>query len=200
MVLQPSGAQQWLVYYGTGCLIGMARVDARRDVLDSSIVYTGPGTQCMANPFVFQSGAAWHMFFDVREPTSADSFRFDVWKTNSLSPTDWSGSVSTPEMVVDGVDRCAAITSDVLPVNVNQFDVYFGVGVPGASGRCDDLTQTRSIVMSEMAANDSTPTSSDTSPATASPSANNPVVGHGPMPLNQSVVGKARTPDSQGHW
>jgi len=83
VVLQPSGAQQWLVYYGTGCLIGMASVDASRNVLASSIVYTGPGTQCMANPYVFQSGATWHMFFDVLEPTSIDSFRFDIWKTSS---------------------------------------------------------------------------------------------------------------------
>ena len=200
VVLQPSGAQQWLVYYGTGCLIGMASMDARREVLSSSIVYTGPGTQCMANPFVFQSGATWHMFFDVLEPTSTDSFHFDVWKTSSASPSDWSGSVSTPEIVVNGIDRCAAITSDVLSVNANQFDVYFGVVVPGASGTCDDLTQSRSIVMSEMTSNDITPASPDTSPATAGPPVSNSVLGHGPMALNQPIVGMASTPDSQGYW
>jgi len=167
VVLQPSGAQEWLVYYGTGCLIGMASVDANRNVLASSIVYTGPGTQCMANPFVFQSGATWHLFFDVLEPTSIDAFRFDVWKTSSASPSDWSGSTSTPVVVVDGVQQCAAITSAVLPVSSNQFDLYYGSVVPAISGVCDDLTQSQSIVMTPMTAGELDATTASHSPQPA---------------------------------
>jgi len=208
VVLQPSGAQEWLVYYGSGCLIGIASVDANRNVLSSSIAYTGPGTQCMANPFVFQSGTSWHMFFDVLEPTSIDSFRFDVWKTSSASPIDWSGATSTPVVVVNGVQQCAAITSAVLPVSDNQFDLYFGLVVPSISGVCDDLTQSTSIVMSAMTASELDTTGSPAAPTTnppASPSPpavplSNAVLGHGPMALNQPLVGMATTPDGGGYW
>ncbi len=215
VVLQPSGAQEWLVYYGSGCLIGVASVDANRNVLSSSIVYTGPGTQCMANPYVFQIGTTWHMFFDVLEPTTIDSFRFDVWMTSSLSPTDWTGSTSTPVVVVNGVQQCAAITSAVLPVSDNQFDLYYGLVVPSISGVCDDLTQSQSIVMSVMTATQldagspSVPTTSPPAAPTTSPSASpapaavpisNAVLGHGPMALNQPLVGMAATPDGGGYW
>jgi len=46
------------------------------------------------------------------------------------SAVDWSGSTSTPVIVVNGVQQCAAITSAVLPVNDNQFDLYYGSVVP----------------------------------------------------------------------
>jgi hypothetical protein len=208
VVLQPSGAQQWLVYYGSGCLIGMARVDASRNVLAASIVYTGPGTQCMANPLVFQSGSTWHMFFDVLEPTSIDPYRFDVWKTSSSSPGDWSSSTSTPVILVNGVQQCAAITSAVLPVSANQFDLFYGLVVPAVSGICDDLTQSQSIVMSPMTAADLDSTSPLSAPATSPPTSppvpvpplSNSVLGHGPMILNQPIVGMAATPDGQGYW
>jgi hypothetical protein len=209
VVLQPSGAQQWLVYYGSGCLIGVASVDVNRNVLSASIVYTGPGTQCMANPFVFQSGTTWHLFFDVLEPTSIDSFRFDVWKTSSLSPTNWSGSTSTPVVIVNGVQQCAAITSAVLPVGDNQFDLYYGLVVPSISGICNDLTQSKSIVMSAMTASDLGNTGSATAPTTSPSPASSPpmaapistaVLGHGPMALNQPLMGVASTPDGGGYW
>ncbi|HEY1989518.1 MAG TPA: hypothetical protein VGG43_08645 [Acidimicrobiales bacterium] len=214
VVYLPSGAQQWLVYYGSGCLIGAASVDANRNVLSASIVYTGPGTQCMANPFVFLSGTAWHMFFDVLEPTSIDSFRFDMWKTSSPSPTDWSGATSTPVDVVNGVQQCAAITSAVLPVSDNQFDLYFGLVVPSIAGVCNDLTKSQSIVMSTMTASQlnatgsaTTPTTNPGAPTTAAPAApapaaplSNAVLGHGPMALNQPLVGMATTPDGGGYW
>jgi hypothetical protein len=227
VVLQPSGAQQWLVYYGSGCLIGMASVDANRNVLAASIVYTGPGTQCMANPYVFQTGTTWRMFFDVLEPTSIDPYRFDVWKTSSASPGDWSDSTSTPVILVNGVQECAAITSAVLPVSANQFDLFYGSVVPAISGICDDLTQSQSIVMTPMTAADldstsplslSAPTTTTTTtttttsppafpPAPVPPAAvpptlplSNAVLGHGPMTLNQPIVGMAATPDGQGYW
>ncbi|HEX3461134.1 MAG TPA: hypothetical protein VHT49_09530 [Acidimicrobiales bacterium] len=224
VVLQPSGAQKWLVYYGSGCLIGMASVDANRNVLAASIVYTGPGTQCMANPYVFQTGTTWRMFFDVLEPTSIDPYRFDVWKTSSSSPSNWSSSTSTPVILVNGVQQCAAITSAVLPVSANQFDLYYGSVVPAISGICDDLTQSQSIVMTPMTAADldaagpltapiPTPPASPPSPtpvfppppvppATVPPVAppGNSVLGNGPMVLNQPIVGLAATPDGQGYW
>ncbi|HWD51109.1 MAG TPA: hypothetical protein VG412_01815 [Acidimicrobiales bacterium] len=211
VVLQPSGDQKWLVYYGSGCLIGMASVDANRNVLTSSIVYAGPGTQCMANPFVFQSGTTWHMFFDVLEPTSIDAFRFDVWKTSSPSPTNWSGATSSPVIVVNGVQQCAAITSAVVPINDNQFDLYYGLVVPSISGVCNDLTQSQSIVMDALTADElsgtgpapAVPTTSPpaTVPASTAPAPiTNAVLGHGPMALNQPLVGMATTPDGGGYW
>ena len=196
VVLQPSGAQQWLVYYGSGCLIGVASVDANRNVLSSSIVYTGPGTQCMANPFVFQSGTTWHMFFDVLEPTSIDSFRFDVWKTSSASPTDWSGATSTPVDIVNGVQQCAAITSAVLPVSDNQFDLYFGLVVPSISGVCNDLTQSKSIVMSPTMTGH--PLRQLPDPATAGP-ALGAAASAAPCP-QPTLVGMAATPTAVTGW
>jgi hypothetical protein len=191
-VVRPSGAQNWLVYYASGCLIGVASVDANRNVLTSSITFKGPGTQCMASPHVVESGNTWHMFFDVLEPTYADSIRFDVWQTSSDSPTDWSHSTASAVIVVDGITSCAVLSPDVLPVNSTQYSVYYGrVGVD-ASGRCDDLTQSSSVELSS----GSFP-ATDPSPITSPPTA--PSQGCVRMPAG-SVVGMFATPTDNGYW
>ncbi len=49
-------------------------------------------------------------------------------------------------MVVQGGRFCGALTPDVLPAGPAHYDLYFGLVTPGASGACDDLTQSTSIV------------------------------------------------------
>ena len=147
VVLEPSGAQRWTVYYGADCVIGVASVDANRDLLTSSIAYRGSGSQCMSNPDVFQSGSRWYMFFNVQETTASDATRFNVWQINSASATDWSPLTSTPVIQEDGVQRCSALTPFVLPVTPNQFNIYYGLVLPGTYGQCTDLTNSTSIML-----------------------------------------------------
>ena len=145
VVLQPSGAQRWLVYYGADCIIGVASVDANRNVLSSNLAYRGPSDRCMANPDVFQSGSQWYMYFNVPETLFNDVTRFDIWQTSSPSPTSWS-QPSVPVLQVDGVQRCSALTPFVLPISANQIDLYYGVVAPTSSG-CTDLTNSTSVVV-----------------------------------------------------
>lgn len=191
-VVQPSGAQNWLVYYHSGCLIGVASVDANRNVLSDGITYRGNGTRCMASPHVVQVGNTWYMFFDVLEPTYADSIRFDIWQTSSNSPTGWSHSTPSVAFEVDGINSCALLAPDVVPVNDSRYFIYYGrVGVD-ASGRCGDLTQSHSIELSSGAF---PPT--DTQPITSPPTA--PSQGCVQMPAG-SVVGMFATPTDNGYW
>jgi len=147
VVLEPSGAQRWTVYYGADCVIGVASVDANRDLLTSSIAYRGSGSQCMSNPDVFQGGSRWYMFFNVQETIASDATRFNVWLINSASATDWSPLTSTPVIQEDGVHRCSALTPFVLPVTPNQFNIYYGLVLPGTYGQCTDLTNSTSIML-----------------------------------------------------
>jgi hypothetical protein len=144
-VLQPSGNQQWVVFYGTGCLIGMASVNAARQVLASSIAYRGNGIACMSNPMVSSWGSRWHLLFNVLQPTGTDAVRFDIWSTSSTSLTSWPSAAPSPALVVQGGQFCGALTPDVLAAGADQFDIYFGLVTPGATGACDDLTQSTSI-------------------------------------------------------
>jgi hypothetical protein len=144
-VFQPSGNQQWVVFYGTGCLIGMASVTAARQVLASSIAYRGNGIRCMSNPMVSRWGSRWHMLFNVLEPTGTDAVRFDIWSTSSTSLTSWPSATPSPALVVQGGHFCGALTPDVLAAGADQFDIYFGLVAPGTTGACDDLTQSTSI-------------------------------------------------------
>ncbi|MHB1710555.1 MAG: hypothetical protein ACYCV7_04015 [Acidimicrobiales bacterium] len=148
VVLRPEGAQQWLVYYASGCRIGLARVGTTRQVMASSTVYSGTGTRCMSNPDVFRSGAEWEMLFDVLEPTPTDPTRFDIWKASSPSATNWSASTSTPVVVVKGHHHCSALAPDALPLAGGRIALYYGMVTPDASGRCADLTRSTSIMMS----------------------------------------------------
>ena len=145
-VLQPSGNQQWVVFYGTGCLIGMASLNASREVLASSIAYRGNGIRCLSNPMVWRSGSKWHMLVNVLEPSGADAVRFDIWTTSSGSLTNWLLAGASPIVVVQGGRVCGALTPDVLPAGPAHYDLYFGLVTPGVSGACDDLTQSTSIV------------------------------------------------------
>jgi hypothetical protein len=190
-IVQPSGAQNWLVYYASGCLIGVASVDANRNVLSSGIIFKGPGTQCMASPHVVEAGNTWYLFFDVLEPTYQDSIRFDIWQTSSNSPTDWSGSTSSVAFQVDGMTSCALLAPDVVPVNASQYFIYYGrVGVD-ASGRCDDLTQSNSIELNSGIFPSLDP------PSVTSPGG--PSQGCVPMAPG-SVVGMSGTPTDSGYW
>ncbi|HVB94652.1 MAG TPA: hypothetical protein VND67_10045, partial [Acidimicrobiales bacterium] len=146
VVLQPSGAQRWLVYYGADCIIGVASVDANRNVLSSNPAYRGPGDRCMANPDVFQSGSQWYMYFNVPETLVNDVTRYDVWQTSSPSATSWS-QPSAPVLQVDGVQRCSALAPFVLPISANQINLYYGVVAPTSSNQCTDLTNSTSIVV-----------------------------------------------------
>ena len=151
-MIQPSGDQQWVVFYGTGCLIGMASVNAKRDVLASSIAYRGNGIRCMSNPVVWRSGSKWHMLFNVLEPSGTDAVRFDIWSTSSASLTNWLLAGASPIVVVQGGKFCGALTPDVLPAGSAQYDIYFGLVTPGASGVCNDLTQSTSIARTRIPA------------------------------------------------
>jgi hypothetical protein len=151
-VLQPSGNQQWVVFYGTGCLIGMASVNANREVLTSSIAYRGNGIRCMSNPVVWSSGSKWHLLFNVLEPSGADAVRFDIWSTSSGSLTNWLLAAASPIVVVTGGRFCGALTPDVLPAGSADDNLYFGLVTPGASGACDDLTQSTSIARTQVPA------------------------------------------------
>jgi hypothetical protein len=151
-VLQPSADQQWVVFYGTGCLIGMASLNANREVLTSSIAYRGNGIRCMSNPMVWRSGSKWHMLFNVLEPRGADAVRFDIWSTNSGSLTSWGWAAASPIVVVQGGRVCGALTPDVLPAGSAHYDLYFGSVTPGSSGACDDLTQSTSIARTRVPA------------------------------------------------
>ncbi|HEX3840157.1 MAG TPA: hypothetical protein VHU85_05130 [Acidimicrobiales bacterium] len=146
VVLQPSGAQRWLVYYGADCIIGVASVDANRNVLSSNPAYRGSGSQCMANPDVFQSGSQWFMYFNVIETLITDVTRFNIWETSSPSPTSWT-QASSSVLQVDGVQRCSALTPFVLPVANNQVDLFYGVVAPTSSNQCTDLTNSTSVVV-----------------------------------------------------
>jgi hypothetical protein len=150
-VLQPSGSQQWVVFYGTGCLIGMASVNANREVLASSIAYRGTGTRCMSNPVVWSSSSKWHMLFNVLEPSGANTVRFDIWGTTSGSLTNWLLATASPIVVVQGGHFCGALTPDVLPAGSANYNLYFGLVTPGSSGVCNDLTQSTSIVRAQSA-------------------------------------------------
>jgi hypothetical protein len=193
-IVQPDGAQNWLVYYHSGCLIGVASVDAGRNVLDDAITYTGDGTQCMASPHVVEVGSTWYMFMNVLEPTYGDAVRFDIWQMSSNSPTDWSHSTPSVAFQVDGVSSCALLAPDVVPVNNSRYFIYYGrVGVD-ASGRCNDLTQSRSIELSSGAFPADPPGST---PRTSSP----PGVAQGCVKLAPgSVVGMYGTPTDAGYW
>jgi hypothetical protein len=149
-VLQPSGNQQWVVFYGTGCLVGMASVNANRQVLTSSIAYRGNGIRCMSNPVVWSSGSKWHMLFNVLEPRGADAVRFDIWSTSSASLTNWLLATASPIVVVQGGRFCGALTPDVLPADSAHYDLYFGLVTPGSSGVCNDLTQSTSIARAQV--------------------------------------------------
>ena len=151
-VIQPSGDQQWVVFYGTGCLIGMASVNAKRDVLSSSIAYRGNGIRCMSNPVVWRSGPKWHMLVDVLEPSGADAVRFDIWSTSSASLTNWLLAGASPIVVVQGGKFCGVLTPDVLSAGPAHYDLYFGLVTPGASGVCNDLTQSTSIARTRIPA------------------------------------------------
>ena len=151
-VLQPSGSQQWVVFFGTGCLIGMASVSAGRDVLGSAIAYRGTGSRCMSNPVVFKSGTTWHMLFNVLETTSADAVRFDVWKTSSASLTNWLLASASPIAIVNGASECGVLTPDVVAHGSTHFDLYVGLVAPGSPGACGDLTQSTSIARMELPA------------------------------------------------
>jgi ribosomal protein L24E len=145
VVLQPSGAQRWLVYYGADCIIAVASVDANRNVLSSNPAYRGNSGQCMANPDVIQSGNQWYMYFNVIETLFTDVTRFNIWQTSSPSPTSWTAP-STPVLQVDGVQRCSALTPFVLPISNNQINLYYGVVAPTSSNQCTDLTNSTSVV------------------------------------------------------
>ena len=151
-VLQPSGDQQWVVFYGTGCLIGMASVNRDRVALTSSIAYRGNGIRCMSNPVVWRSGSRWHMLVNVLEPTGVDAVRFDIWRTSSGSLTSWLLAGASPVVVDQGGRSCGALTPDVLPAGATHYDLYFGLVAPGSSGACDDLTQSTSIVRTRVPA------------------------------------------------
>jgi hypothetical protein len=151
-VLQPSGGQQWVVFYGTGCLIGMASVNANRDVLTSSIAYRGNGIRCMSNPVVWRAGSKWHMLVNVLEPSGSDAVRFDIWSTSSGSLTNWLLAAASPIVRVQGGRFCGALTPGVLPASPTHYDLYFGLVTPGSSGVCNDLTQSTSIVRTRIPA------------------------------------------------
>lgn len=85
------------------------------------------------------------MVFNVLEPTATDTVRFDIWSTSSTSLTSWPLTAPAPAVVVQGGPLCGALTPDVLPDGTGQFDIYFGLVTPGATGACDDLTQSTSI-------------------------------------------------------
>ena len=125
-VVQPSGAQQWLVYYHSGCQVGVASVDANRNVLTDGIVFKGTGSQCMASPHVVQVGNTWYMFYNALEPTYGDSIRFDIWQASSNSPTDWSHSTPSVAFQVDGINSCALLAPDVVPVRDSRYFIYYG--------------------------------------------------------------------------
>jgi hypothetical protein len=145
VVLQPSGAQRWLVYYGADCIIAVASVDANRNVLSSNPAYRGNSGQCLANPDVIQSGSQWYMYFNVIETLITDVTRFNIWQTSSPSPTSWSVP-ATPVLQVDGVQRCSALTPFVLPISNGQINLYYGVVAPTSSNQCTDLTNSTSVV------------------------------------------------------
>ena len=192
-VVEPSGSQNWLVYYHSGCLIGVASVDVNRNVLSASITYIGDGTQCMASPHVVEVGNTWYMFMNVLEPTYGDSVRFDIWQMTSNSPTDWSHSTPSVAFEVDGITSCALLAPDVVPVNGSRYNIYYGrVGVD-ASGRCSDLTQSHSIELSSGAF----PTDPQTTPR--STSTDGPSQGCLKMAPG-SVVGMYGTPTDAGYW
>ncbi|HEX3842195.1 MAG TPA: hypothetical protein VHU85_15495 [Acidimicrobiales bacterium] len=189
-VVQPSGAQQWLVYYHSGCQIGVASVDANRNVISDGIVYKGTGSQCMASPHVVEVGNTWYMFFNVLEPTYGDSVRFDIWQTSSNSPTDWSHSTPSLAFSVDGINSCALLAPDVVPVNDSRYFIYYGRVGTGASGRCGDLTQSSSMELNSGAF----PT--DPPGATSPPGPSQGCVKMAPG----SVVGMYATPTDFGYW
>ncbi len=145
VVLQPSGAQRWLVYYGADCIIAVASVDANRNVLSSNLAYRGTSGQCMANPDVIQSGSQWFMYFNVIETLLNDVTRFNIWETSSPSATTWT-QPSTPVLQVDGVQRCSALAPFVLPISANQINLYYGLVAPSSSS-CTDLTNSTSVVV-----------------------------------------------------
>ncbi|HEV3263970.1 MAG TPA: hypothetical protein VG014_00460 [Acidimicrobiales bacterium] len=145
VVLQPSGAQRWLVYYGADCIIAVASVDANRNVLSSNLAYRGNGGQCMANPDVVESGSQWYMYFNVVETLFTDVTRFNIWQTSSPSLTSWT-QPDAPVLQVDGVQRCSALTPFVLPISANQINLYYGVVAPN-TGQCTDLTNSTSVVV-----------------------------------------------------
>jgi hypothetical protein len=151
-VLQPSGDQQWVVFYGTGCVIGMASVSADRQVLSSTVAYWGNGAQCMSNPMVSEWGSKWHMVFNVLAPTGSDAVRFDIWTVSSPSLTNWLFELASPVVVAPGGHFCGALAPDVLPAGADGFNVYFGLVTPGSSGACDDLTQSASIARTQVLA------------------------------------------------
>lgn len=151
-VWQPSGQQQWVVFYGTGCLIGMSSVSAGRRVLGASIAFLGNGIRCMSNPMVSSWGSRWHMVFNVLEPSGSDPERFDIWSTSSASLTNWLSATASPTIVVQGGHFCGALTPDVLAAGSGQFDIYFGLVTPGANGACDDLTQSTSMARTRVPA------------------------------------------------
>jgi hypothetical protein len=130
----------------------MASVDANRDVLASSIAYRGNGIRCMSNPMVWRSGSTWHMLVNVLEPSGTDAVRFDIWSTSSASLTDWLPAGASPILVVQGGRFCGALTPDVLAAGSADYDLYFGLVTPGASGICNDLTQSTSIAHTRIAA------------------------------------------------
>jgi hypothetical protein len=185
VVLQPSGAQRWLVYYGADCIIGVASVDANRDVLSSNPAYRGSSDQCMANPDVFQSGSQWYMYFNVVESLVNDVTRFDVWQTSSPSATSWS-QPSVPVLQVDGVQRCSALAPFVLPISSSQIDLFYGVVAPTSANQCTDLTNSTSMVVDQ-----DPPPPSFSFYGTAQICAALP---------SGSVTGMAGGPDDGGYW
>ncbi|MHB1713170.1 MAG: hypothetical protein ACYCV7_17585 [Acidimicrobiales bacterium] len=187
VLLQPSGAQRWLVYFGADCLIGVASVDASRNVLSTSIIYRGSGNQCMSSPDVFQTGATWRLYFNLQEPTLTDPTRLDIWATSSSSPTDWSGSHPSPVIVVNGTQYCSALTPFVLPLPSNQLDIYYGRVVTGSFGQCDDLTQSTSIVLNGNPSYSQASALASTAQSCAA------------LPAG-SVVGIADGPGDAGYW
>jgi hypothetical protein len=92
------------------------------------------------------------MLVNVLEPSGGDAVRFDIWSTSSGSLTDWLLARASPIVVVQGGRFCGALTPDVLPAGAADYDLYFGLVTPGATGVCDDLTQSTSIVRTRIAA------------------------------------------------
>jgi hypothetical protein len=226
VVLQPSGAQRWLVYYGADCIIGVASVDANRNVLSSNPAYKGNGSQCMASPDVLQSGNQWFMYFNVVETLVNDVTRFNIWQTSSSSAINWS-QPSAPVVQVDGAQRCSALTPFVLPISANQIDLYYGVVAP-SSGQCTDLTNSTSMVVDAdppspgFAFYGAAQTCAPLSPGSVTGMAGGPddggywianaagqvdgcgfvSTGYGALssPPPSPIVGMAATPDGHGYW
>jgi hypothetical protein len=226
VVLQPSGAQRWLVYYGADCTIGVASVDANRNVLSSNPVYKSNGSQCMANPDVLQSGNQWFMYFNVIETLLNDVTRFNIWQTSSSSATNWS-QPSAPVVQVDGVQRCSALAPFVLPISANQINLYYGVVAPN-SGQCTDLTNSTLMVADAdppppgFAVYGTAQTCAPLSPGSVTGMAAGPndggywitnaagqvdacgfvSAGYGALstPPPSPIVGMAATPDGHGYW